>query len=237
MVKRFQAPVLSIKDLPEIDYVIISHDHYDHLDMETIQHFQTKKTRFITPLGVSSHLKSWGIPEDRMQELDWWESTTFKNIELVCTPAQHFSGRSGMDGGQTLWASYVLKTPKQNLYFSGDSGYDIHFKEIGDKYGPFELVFIENGQYNEMWKEVHLMPEETSQAVLDLKGKKMVPIHWAMFELALHDWYEPIEESEKYTEKYGIELLTPKFGQLVFLEKENIFEKWWKQFVKKIEKK
>ncbi|MCB1192095.1 MAG: MBL fold metallo-hydrolase [Leptospiraceae bacterium] len=233
MVKRFQAPVLKVNELPQIDYVVISHDHYDHLDMETIKYFQNKKTKFITPLGVTSHIKSWGVTENRLHELDWWQGVTMGNLEFICAPAQHFSGRSGMEGGKTLWGSWIIKSKNNRLYFSGDSGYDTHFKEIGDKYGPFDVAFVENGQYNEMWHEVHLLPKETAQAFLELKGKKLVPIHWAMFELALHDWYEPVEESEKYAKQYNIDLLTPKFGQLVSLEKENIFEKWWKEFVHK----
>lgn len=233
LVKRFQPPVLKAEELPEIDYIVISHDHYDHLDTETIKHFQNKKTKFITPLGVTSHLKSWGIQEDRLQELDWWQGIKMGDLEYICAPAQHFSGRTGMEGGKTLWGSWIIIGQKNRLYFSGDSGYDIHFKEIGDKYGPFDLAFVENGQYNEMWYEVHLLPQETAQAFLDLKGKKLVPIHWGMFELALHDWYEPVEESEKYSQKYNIDLLTPKLGQLISLERDNVFETWWKKFITK----
>lgn len=233
LVKRFQPPVLAVEKLPKIDYIVISHDHYDHLDMETIQFFRDKKTKFITPLGVTSHIKSWGITADRMQELDWWQNHIVEDLEFICTPAQHFSGRSGMEGNKTLWASWIIKSKNHRLYFSGDSGYDIHFKQIGEKYGPFDLAFVENGQYNKMWHEVHLLPRETAQAFLDLQGKKMVPIHWGMFELSLHDWYEPVELSEKYSIEHKFDLLTPKLGQLVDLEKPNTFEKWWKRFMVK----
>ena len=233
-VKRFQDPVLKLKELPEIDYILISHDHYDHLDMETIKFYKGKKTIFITPLGVISHLKGWGIPENRLIELDWWQSISLGDIEVICTPAQHFSGRTGTNSNKTLWGSYVVRNKSNSLYFSGDSGYDTHFRDIGNKYGPFDVTFIENGQYNPMWKEVHVLPEETAQAFLDLKGKRLVPVHWGMFSLSLHDWYEPIEELEKYSKLKNIDLYTPKIGQLVILSEENIFERWWKLLMKKI---
>ena len=232
LVKRFQPPVLELKDLPRIDYVLISHDHYDHLDMETVIFFKGKDVKFITPLGVTSHLKSWDIDRSKLFEADWWGTLEFEGITFICTPAQHFSGRlATFSGFKTLWASWIVKTESNSFYFSGDSGYDIHYKEIGDKYGPFELVFMDSGQYNERWREVHNMPDEAAQAVLDLKGKAMVPIHWGMFNLAIHDWYEPVEESEKYAEKFGIKLMTPKLGQLVSMERQNVFEKWWEDLM------
>jgi L-ascorbate metabolism protein UlaG (beta-lactamase superfamily) len=234
IVKRFQPPVLELKDLPRIDYILISHDHYDHLDMQTVNYFKGKDVKFITPLGVTSHLKSWGVHESKLFETDWWGKLEFEGITFVCTPAQHFSGRLGtFNNFKTLWASWIVKTESNSFFFSGDSGYDIHYKQIGDSYGPFDLAFIDSGQYNERWREVHNMPEEAAQAVLDLKGKVMVPIHWGMFNLAMHDWFEPVEESEKYAEKYGIELMTPKLGQLVSTEQKNVFEKWWKDLIDK----
>ena len=234
LVKRFQPPVLKLRDLPKIDYVLISHDHYDHLDMDTIVFFKEKDVKFIAPLGVTSHLKSWGIHESKLFEKDWWGKLEFEGITFICTPAQHFSGRLGtINASKTLWASWIVKTESNSFYFNGDSGYDIHYKRIGDKYGPFDLAFIDSGQYNERWREVHNMPEEAAQAVLDLKGKAMVPIHWGMFSLSLHDWFEPVEESENYAEKYGIKLMTPKLGQLVSMESQNVFEKWWKVLIDK----
>ncbi|MBK8393812.1 MAG: MBL fold metallo-hydrolase [Leptospiraceae bacterium] len=232
LVKRFQLPVLKKEELPEIHYIIISHDHYDHLDMETIQFFKSKKTKFITPLGVSSHIKEWGIEQERLSELDWWESIQTENLEFILTPAQHFSGRSLAKQNKTLWGSWIVRNKTQSLYFSGDSGFDTHFKTIGDKYGPFDITFIENGQYDQKWKDVHVLPEETAQAFIDLKGKRLVPVHWGMFDLSLHSWYDPIERLEKESEKRNINLLTPKFGQIVKLEEDTIFEKWWKKFIK-----
>ncbi|MBP9889590.1 MAG: MBL fold metallo-hydrolase [Leptospiraceae bacterium] len=231
-VKRFQPPVLKLEELPEIHYIVISHDHYDHLDMETIQFFKTKKTKFITPLGVTSHMKEWGVEEERLTELDWWDSIHTENLEFILTPAQHFSGRKGSNQMKTLWGSWIVRSKNQSLYFSGDSGFDTHFKTIGDKYGPFDITFIENGQYDLKWKEVHVLPEETAQAFIDLKGKRLVPVHWGMFDLSLHSWFDPIERLEKEAEKRNLNLLTPKFGQIVKLEEETIFEKWWKGFIK-----
>ena len=233
-INRFQAPVLKLTELPNIDYIIISHDHYDHLDMETIKYFKNKSTKFIAPLGVTSHIKGWGIQEDRLSELDWWQSIEKDGLEFICTPAQHFSGRTGSNSNKTLWGSWIVRNKKNSLYFSGDSGYDIHFKQIGDKYGPFDLTFIENGQYNQMWRAVHVLPEETAQAFLDLKGKNLVPVHWGMFALSLHDWYEPIEELEKHSKLKNINLMTPKLGQLIVLTEENFIERWWKALINKI---
>lgn len=233
IVKRFQDAVIKLEELPKIDYIFISHDHYDHLDMQTIQFFKDKSTQFITPLGVGSHLKEWGISEERFSELDWWETKSIDELNIVFAPAQHFSGRKGQNGNKTLWGSWIIIGKTERFYFSGDSGYDEHFKKIGDKYGPFDVTFIENGQYNELWQAVHVLPEETAQAFIDLKGKKLVPVHWGMFDLSLHSWYEPIERLEEQAKLRNIDLLTPKFGQLVKSKEENIFEKWWKKFIPK----
>ncbi|TGM35114.1 MBL fold metallo-hydrolase [Leptospira biflexa] len=234
MVKRFQDAVVKLEEIPKVDYIIISHDHYDHLDMETIEFFKSKQTRFITPLGVTSHIKEWGVSEDRLTELDWWEKLDLGKIQIVCTPAQHFSGRRGMNGNKTLWSSWTILGQKERFYFSGDSGYDIHFKQIGETYGPFDLTFIENGQYNPMWEAVHVLPEQTAMAHLDLKGKALVPVHWGMFNLSLHSWYEPAENIEREAKKHNINLLTPKFGQLVKLKNPNLLERWWKKYIEQI---
>ncbi|MCB1174340.1 MAG: MBL fold metallo-hydrolase [Leptospiraceae bacterium] len=231
MVSRFQKPAISLTSLPPIDYVIITHDHYDHLDQQSIEFFKDQQTRFITPLGVSSHIKSWGIDAGRLHELDWWQSLQLDDLELICTPAQHFSGRTGMNGNKTLWASWVVRRVGHSLYFSGDSGYDTHFQEIGRRYGPFDVAFVENGQYNERWKEVHMMPAETIQAVQDLRSRKFVPIHWGMFVLALHDWYDPVEQSAAYAQKAGVEMLTPLLGQIVYTQRAGYLERWWRRYM------
>lgn len=228
--KRFQAPVLSLRELPQkIDFIVISHDHYDHLDMETVKFFQDREVKFIVPLGLSSHLRGWGISKEKIIELDWWQSRKVGSLEFICTPAQHFSGRTKPYGNETLWASWVIRNKKNSLYFSGDSGYDVHFREIGRKYGPFDLAFIENGQYDEMWAAIHMLPKDSAQAFLDLRGKEYVPVHWGMFDLSIHSWYDPIEAIEKLAKEKGIRILTPKLGQIVQAGSQMVFEKWWKK--------
>lgn len=227
MVQRFQKPVLEPHELPEIDYILISHDHYDHLDMSSIKYFVNKRTRFVTPLGVGSHLIGWGIAKERITEKDWWQSAGFDGVEFIATPAQHFSGRNGINDNETLWASWVLKSKNHNIYFSGDSGYDIHFKEIGEKYGPFDVAFLESGQYDERWKEVHMLPEEAILAFKDLRAKKLFPIHWGMFELAFHPWAEPIEKIFNLTWDNSIELVAPMLGEVVDLNKPYKTLLWW----------
>ena len=227
LVRRFQAPALSLEELPEIDYVLISHDHYDHLDMDSIKFFRDKNTQFITPLGVGAHLEGWGIEPKRIIEKDWWEETSLEKIKFIATPAQHFSGRGLFDRNCTLWASWVIQSENNNIYFSGDSGYDIHFKNIGAKYGPFDVAFLESGQYNKNWKQVHMLPTQAAQAYRDLKAKKYFPVHWGMFVLSTHTWYDPIKQLFKISKQHGLNLIVPKLGQIVNLSKDFNNEYWW----------
>ena len=183
---------INMEQFTKIDAVIISHDHYDHLDYPSIVKLKAHVNHFFVPLGVGSHLKHWGVPESKITELDWWESADFEHLTFIATPARHFSGRGLTDRKKTQWASWVLKGQYNNLYFSGDGGYAEHFKEIGKKYGPFDFTMIECGQYNQNWKAIHMMPEQSAQANIDLGGKVMMPIHWGAFDLALHKWSEPV---------------------------------------------
>jgi L-ascorbate metabolism protein UlaG (beta-lactamase superfamily) len=227
LVKRFQKPVLELHELPNIDYILISHDHYDHLDSSSIKYFADKKVKFLTPLGVGSHLVGWGVDRSKVIESDWWEEVGFGSISFTATPAQHFSGRDGFHENETLWASWVIKSDHHNIYFSGDSGYDSHFKEIGDRLGPFDIAFLENGQYNKKWPNVHMFPSEAIKAFKDLKAKNLFPVHWGMFQLALHSWKDPIEKISKLADEQGIALIAPKFGEIVNLGKYKEVEKWW----------
>lgn len=227
MVKRFQAPVLSLEELPPVDYILISHDHYDHLDMDSIKFFEEKSTKFITPLGVGSHIEGWGIPRERIIEKDWWEIEEFEGIKFISTPAQHFSGRGLFDANKTLWSSWVIQSENHNIYFSGDTGYDTHFKDIGEKYGPFDVAFLETGQYNEKWAEVHMLPEQAVDAYKDLKAKKYFPIHWGMFILSEHTWYDPAEKIFNLSKENNIDLVAPKIGQMVNFSNTPKVEKWW----------
>lgn len=233
--KRFQPPVLSLKELPEIDVLLISHDHYDHLDMETIRFFRESETEFVAPLGVGLHLTRWGIDSSQITERDWWESYVTKGVEFTAAPAQHFSGRDGINNNETLWASWSIvnlasgldSARGARLFFSGDSGYDSHFSDIGERLGPFDLAFLENGQYDEAWPAVHMMPEQTLQAFKDVKAKRLLPIHWGMFELAFHTWYDPVSRLNELAEAEDIDLLTPTIGEVIKLDDSMTTGKWW----------
>ena len=228
--KRFlKALPVSPEELPEITYVLFSHDHYDHLDYESVLKLKDKVTWFITPLGLGNHLIRWGIEEHRIIELNWWESKQFEGFEFICTPAQHFSGRKFNNAQQTLWSSWVIQSEAINLYFSGDSGYDTHFKEIGEKYGPFDLSLLECGQYNKLWPDVHMFPQETVKAGIDLKSKKIIPIHWGAFKLALHSWNEPAIEVFNEAKRKNINLQIPKIGEAIKIDSvSRAFDFWWK---------
>lgn len=216
-------------DFSKIDAILISHDHYDHLDYNTIKQLQGKVEHYFVPLGVAAHLISWGIDKNLITELDWWEEVQFKKITFVATPSQHFSGRGLTDQFSTLWMSWVIIGRNEKIYFSGDSGYFDGFKQIGDKYGPFDLTMIECGQYSDMWPNQHIFPEQTAQAHLDLKGKILMPIHWGAFLMSpSHDWDEPIERLSKKTEELNIELTTPMIGQSITMNMDYPSLKWWK---------
>ncbi len=222
---------LEIEKLPKIDAVIISHDHYDHLDYESIKKLIAKVEHYFVPLAVGVHLKAWGIPEENITELDWWEETTYKGFRFICTPAQHFSGRKMNNRQSTLWSSWVIKTPTDNIFFSGDSGYGEHFSEIGNKYGPFDFAMLECGQYNEQWDDIHMFPEQTAQAGLDLEAKVIMPIHWGGFKLALHAWTDPIERVAKKAKEFNIPLVAPRIGEAITINKMgNSPFNWWEAY-------
>lgn len=229
-VPRFQKPVLSLQDLPPIDEVFISHDHYDHLSYDAMLFFKDQKqTTFHVPLGVSHYLIGWGIEAERITELDWWDESKVDDIQVVCTPSQHFSGRTGPRGLRTLWASWVLKTETVSIYFSGDSGYDIHFKEIGEKYGPFDIAFMETGQYNPIWKLSHMFPEESAQGGVDLRAKAVHPIHWGTFKLANHSWDDPVKRIVAKATTLSLPLSIPKQGEIVPLPVHVTDQRWFER--------
>ncbi|UIR55617.1 MBL fold metallo-hydrolase [Sphingobacterium sp. SRCM116780] len=220
--------VYQAADFPAIDLLLISHDHYDHLDYETIEKMGPQIKRVICGLGVGAHFERWGFKEGQITELDWYDETTFEDkFKIISTPARHFSGRK-FQRNNTLWTSFVFQTEKYNLFLGGDSGYGKHFKTIGDKYGPFDLAILENGQYNETWRYIHTMPEELLKEVVELKAKHFIPVHSAKFALALHDWKEPLALVAKHAEEANIPVLTPKMGEIVYLNKlDQSYEKWW----------
>ncbi|NQY93942.1 MAG: MBL fold metallo-hydrolase [Campylobacteraceae bacterium] len=225
--KRFHQPPLSAQDLPKIKAVIISHNHYDHLDSECITTIKDKVERFYVPLGVSSYLIKYGVEKDKIVELDWWQSFEANGISFTATPAQHFSGRSMFDFDKSLWCSWVIKTPNVNLFFSGDTGYFDGFKEIGDKYGPFDMTFVEAGAYNKRWMDVHMMPEQTVNAHTDLQGKVLFPIHNGTFDLSLHSWYEPFDRIYKLSINKDISSVFPKMGENIDILGSYKTNKWW----------
>lgn len=229
--KRFSNELpIEIEKLPSIDAVLITHDHYDHLDYESIQKLKGKVKLFFTPLGIGIHLLKWGVEKERIIELDWWQEIKFDDLTIRCTPAQHFSGRGISDREKTLWCSWIIQSADENLFFSGDSGYGSHFKEIGEQYGPFDFAFMECGQYNNLWPLVHMFPEETAQAGLDIKAKKMMPIHWGAFKLASHSWTEPVERISKKAKELNVDLVIPKIGEIIEIglnDSEEIYP-WWR---------
>ncbi len=227
--KRFnkEYPIVP-EQLTDIDLIIISHDHYDHLNKDTIQRLAPMTKAFIVPLAVGKRLVSWGIPENKITELDWWENYKFDNqLTITSTPAQHFSGRGINDRNKTLWSSWVIQTPEYKLFFSGDSGFFNGFKKIGDKFGPFDMTFLECGAYNKLWRGVHMFPEETVQAHIDLKGKTLHPIHWGTFNLSLHPWYEPMQRLKKAATANHIQIATPMAGQTVEYNSIPYGSDWW----------
>lgn len=228
MIKAFPGSnIYNPEDMPAIDYLILTHDHYDHLDFKTVRKLRNKVNNIYCSLGVSSHLKYWGFDINKITEMDWWESKLLEeNISLTAAPARHFSGR-GIKRGQTLWSSFILKTKEHNLYLGGDSGYDAHFKEIGDKYGQFDIAILEAGQYNTMWPLIHMMPEETVQAAVDLKAKSLLAVHWGKFSLAMHAWDEPIKRVIEKAYSLNMKVHTPKIGQPLSLDDSFQSESWW----------
>jgi len=224
---RWYPPPLELAALPAIDAVIISHDHYDHLDQPTIAAIADWDTIFITPLGVGAHLEYWGVPADRIVELDWWERTPVGDLELVCVPARHASGRQLFDQNATLWAGYALLGPRHRVYFSGDTGLFPAMREIGERFGPFDLTMIEAGAYDQAWPDWHIGPEQAVRAHQLVRGEVMMPIHWGLFNLAYHGWTEPIERTLVAAAAANVRVVTPRPGQSLEPEALMGIERWW----------
>jgi L-ascorbate metabolism protein UlaG (beta-lactamase superfamily) len=216
-----------VEHLPSIDYVLISHDHYDHLDYGTIIKLKEKVETFVVPLGVGNHLERWGVSKDAIIEMNWWDEMQLDGIKVACTPARHFSGRKLSNRQSTLWASWVLKSDSLSLFFSGDSGYDSHFTKIGEKYGPFDIALMECGQYNTMWPDVHMFPNQTVQAGIDVQAKKIIPIHWGAFKLAMHDWNEPAKMVTQYGKERGLLVQIPVIGEKIEISEQFESTFWW----------
>lgn len=230
--KRFFENPLPIDKLPVIDRILLSHDHYDHLDKDAILHLtSTKKIPVICMLGVGKRLQKWGVSESLITELDWWQDTEIESDFLITAlPARHFSGRSMIDRFTTLWGSFAIKGPIHNVYFGADSGYYDGFKKIGQQLGPFDLTMLDTGAYNAEWATIHMGPENAVQAHLDLKGKLLMPIHWGTFNLAMHPWTEPVEKVIKAAEAKNVTLLLPAPGETRDVDEGAYNSKWWMQY-------
>ncbi len=228
-IKAFEGTdVYTVEDLPEIDYMIITHDHWDHLDYKTVIKLKTKVKKIITGLGPGEHFEYWGYKKDQLIEKEWFESELLeKGFKVSVTPARHFSGR-GFKHKRTQWSSFVLETPTQKIFIGGDSGYDEHFAEIGEKFNGFDLAILENGQYNKNWKYIHMSPHETLQASIDLNAKRLFPVHNSKFALAYHTWDEPLKTIAELNREVKKPLVTPRIGEVVYLnDMQQEFSHWW----------
>lgn len=233
---RFQEQPLKVEELPAIDTVLLSHDHYDHLDHDSIVKLEALRTpkRYIVALGVGARLESFGIPAEKIHELDWWDRVSFDGLEFIATPAQHFSGRGFGDSLRTFWCGFSIRTKDLSLYYTGDTGYHTHFKEIAERLGPHDFAMVESGQYNQLWRYVHLLPNEVVQGALDAKVSQILPLHWGMYTLSFHNWFDPIESVTSLAEKNNVFVHTPPLGQVIELKKgslppEGTYKKWWRE--------
>lgn len=215
------------EDFDSIDYLIITHDHWDHLDYDTVLKLKPKVKKIITSLGTGQHFERWNFDLNLISEMNWHEEIDLgSGFKINSVPSRHFSGR-GLKRNQAIWSSFVLNTPKKRIYIGGDSGYDTFFKTIGDQFGPFDLAILECGQYNKNWKYIHMMPEQTVQAAIDLNAKVLLPVHWAKFPLALHDWDEPIIRVEKAAKLENMQLAHPMIGEILDFDALGNTKKWW----------
>ena len=226
IVTRYCEPPIRRDELPQLDFIIVSHDHYDHLEYDTIRALRHTDIIFVTPLGVGARLRSFGIKPENIRELYWYESTQIGNTTITATPGRHFSGRTLKDRYKTLWAGWVIENGGRKIFFGGDSGYGKHFKDIGKKFGPFDLVCLEIDAWNENWKNNHMFPHEFPVAAKELNAKLAMPIHWAVFDLAMHPWKKSITMVSEEAENAGLPLFTPMVGEIAYPGKTQTWS-WW----------
>ena len=227
--RRFHAPPLALAELPAIEGLILSHDHYDHLDQYTIEGLMGRVQRYFVPLGVGARMRAMGVAPERIEEFDWWQEGRFGEVQLVATPAHHFSGRNLGDRNSTLWASWVIRSGGERIYFSGDSGYFPGFAEIGRRHGPFDIALMENGAYDSYWPSSHMAPQETVRAFQDLGARVLSLVHNGTFDLAFHGWREPMERVAAIAQREGIVLATPEFGEVLTLGRPRTNRLWWRE--------
>lgn len=226
---RFYEPPLPLAELPHVDAVLISHDHYDHLDQPTVEALRAREMKWIVPLGVGAHLESWGVPAARIVELDWWEAARVKDIDVTCTPARHFSGRSVFFTGQdsTLWAGWAMAGPRHRVFYSGDTALHPAFSEIGNRLGPFDVTLMDTGAADALWSDVHMGPEQAVIAHQLVQGRVLVPVHWGLFDLAAHTWVEPVERVLAAAARVGVQVATPRPGASIEPLVQAVVERWW----------
>jgi L-ascorbate metabolism protein UlaG (beta-lactamase superfamily) len=229
--KRFFGPLIALDELPSIGAVVISHDHYDHLDMATVKALSARGALFLVPLGIGAHLQRWRIPVAQVRELDWNEHVLLDGVTFTATPARHFSGRGVTNGNSTLWSSWVITGPQHRVFFCGDSGFFDGLRGIGRDHGPFDLTLISSGAYSSAWPLIHMTPEDVVQAHVDVRGQVLLPIHWGTFNLAFHDWNEPAERASHAAAERGVPIVVPMPGQMV--EPSRVagspHEPWWRE--------
>lgn len=227
--KRFHASPITLENMPPIDAVLVSHDHYDHLDMATVQHLAARGTRFFLPLGAGAHLEKWGVAAAQVTELEWGQSATIDTLQVISTEARHYSGRGIFDHKDTFWTSWTLVGSKHRAFYSGDTGFSDHFERIGNKYGPFDLNIIKIGAYGPgaSWTDIHMQARDSVRAHVALKAKRMFPVHWATFNLAFHDWDEPVKRTIAAANEANIELVTPRVGDVVTAGRAFQSINWW----------
>jgi L-ascorbate metabolism protein UlaG (beta-lactamase superfamily) len=228
--KRFQPVPISLRAMPPVDLVIVSHDHYDHLDYPTIRELAKRDVPFVTSLGVGAHLEAWGIDAERITELDWWESHNLprSGLTLTAAPSQHFSGRGLKDRNATLWSSFTIRSERHAVFFSGDTGLTTEYQSIRDRLGPFDLVMLEVGAFHPAWGDIHLGPQNALKAHTLLGGGPFLPVHWGTFSLAMHAWDQPAETLWELGEKTGAQLIMPLLGQPVEPAHAGRVEPWWR---------
>lgn len=225
--KRFHPPPVALDDVPPIEGLVLSHDHYDHLDVPTIEALKNRVQKYFVPLGVGARLRDWGIPADRIEEFDWWQERKHGDVTVTAAPAQHFSGRTLTDRNKTLWVSWSLVSGNERIFYSGDSGYFDGFREIGKRFGKIDIALMENGAYDSYWPQVHMSPEETVQAFQDLGARTLYLVHNSTFDLAFHTWKDPLERVSALAQQRGIELATPEIGEVLTLGKPRENRRWW----------